>query len=141
MTDATLDLHASCVALDTGALLILGASGRGKSALALQMMALGARLVADDRVKVWRDGQDLMAEAPAALSGLIEARGVGLLRADPMPRARIILAVDLDREEDRRLPPRRSVTLCGIAVDLVSGARHGHFAAALLQYLCAGRAH
>ena len=51
-------LHGSCVALAAppGVLprgvLILGPSGAGKSTLALRLMALGATLVADDRVEV-----------------------------------------------------------------------------------------
>jgi len=48
---ATTTIHASCVAVDGKGLLITGASGSGKSALALQLMAFGAHLIADDRVK------------------------------------------------------------------------------------------
>ena len=43
-----LTVHGTTVARAGRAVLILGASGTGKSALALQMIALGARLVADD---------------------------------------------------------------------------------------------
>ena len=49
-------VHASCVARDGRAVLIRGASGSGKSGLALQLMALGAGLVADDRTRLWREG-------------------------------------------------------------------------------------
>ena len=49
-------LHATCVAVDGRGLLILGPSGSGKSALALQLIALGAQLVADDRTRVSRRG-------------------------------------------------------------------------------------
>ena len=41
-------MHATTVALRGRGLLILGPSGSGKSTLALQLMAVGARLVADD---------------------------------------------------------------------------------------------
>lgn len=56
-------LHASCVALDGRGLLILGPSGSGKSALALELMALGADLVADDRTEIEGQGPDLVAAA------------------------------------------------------------------------------
>ena len=132
--------HATCVAVGGRGLLILGASGSGKSALALRLLALGAVLVADDRVDLCRRGDAVMARAPAALAGLIEARGVGILYAPSLPEARVGLIVDLDREETLRLPPRRTATMCGIAVDLVFGLPQGHFAFALLQYLAHGRA-
>ena len=43
-------IHAGAVGIGGRGLLILGPSGAGKSALALALMGLGARLVADDRV-------------------------------------------------------------------------------------------
>ena len=73
---------ASCVAVEGRAALILGASGRGKSTLALTLMAMGATLVSDDGVVLRRAPDGLTASAPPALAGLVEARGIGLLRAD-----------------------------------------------------------
>lgn len=134
---AGLNLHASCVALgaDRG-LLILGPSGAGKSGLALQLMALGAALVADDRVEVTPDAGRLLARAPAPLSGLIEARGVGLLRpARVLAQAQLVLAVDLGHEETDRLPPRRHLPLAGLSLPVVHASRSSHFPAALLCYL------
>lgn len=142
MTDAgeSLILHATCVAVDGRALLITGASGAGKSALALRMLALGARLVSDDRTLVWRDGGSLFARCPAqTIRGLIEARGVGLLRADPVDQAQVTLAADLDRDEDQRLPPRRSITILGCDLPLVLQVRNDHFPAAMMLYLRNGR--
>lgn len=137
---APLILHATTVALgeDRG-LLILGPSGAGKSALGLQMMALGARLVADDRTEVRQEGGALIATCPPAIRGMIEARGVGLLAAPALPRARLILAVDLGQTETERLPPRRSVTILSTPLDLVLGAQSAHFPPALLCYLLNGR--
>lgn len=133
-------LHATCVADAEGrALLILGPSGSGKSGLALQMMALGARLVADDRTIVSDAGDHLAASCPAATRGLIEARGVGLLRAAPPAPARVALAVDLARREVERLPPRRRIVFLGHEIDLVHGPVTAHLAAALMLYLSGGR--
>ena len=66
-------VHASCVACDGAGVLILGASGAGKSGLALNLMALGAALVADDRVVLSREGDVVLAACPLPLRGLIEA--------------------------------------------------------------------
>ena len=56
MADRSTDpdtIHASAVALGPVGLLIMGASGSGKSSLALELMARGAKLVADDQVVVF----------------------------------------------------------------------------------------
>ncbi|MBW0158590.1 HPr kinase/phosphorylase [Sedimentimonas flavescens] len=133
-------LHASCVALDAlNGVLILGPSGAGKSTLALQLMAYGAYLVADDRVALRTDGPDVVASAPESISGLIEARGVGILRAQPLPSARIRLVVDLSRDETERLPPKRETNLLDRFLPLVLRVQHGHLDLAVLQWLKGGR--
>jgi len=132
-------LHASCVALQDKGLLILGPSGSGKSALALQLMALGAVLVADDYTDLVRCDDRVIARCPAALRGLIEARGIGILRADTVAQAPVALVADLGRHESERLPPRRQFALLGLAFDLVLAQDGDHFPAALLQVLRTGR--
>ncbi|WP_372841473.1 HPr kinase/phosphorylase [Phaeovulum sp.] len=139
MSKAPLCLHASTVAHLGRAVAITGSSGSGKSGLALQLMAFGAVLVADDRTNLTlRDGK-LIATVPAPIRGRIEARGLGLLGAETCPEAELVLAVDLDREESERLPPAREVEWCGISVPLVLRVQSVHFAAAIWQYLKAGR--
>lgn len=132
-------LHASCVALAGRGLLIAGASGRGKSTLALQMMALGAGLVADDRVALRRSGDAVIASAPAAIEGLIEARGLGLLQAAPAGPTPVFALLDLDREEPDRLPQARKIDLLGHPVTLLFRVDAPHFAPALVQYLKTGQ--
>ena len=119
--------------------MILGASGQGKSALALELMTRGARLVADDRTIVERDADQLWLSCPPGLTGLIEARGVGLLNADPAPPTPLGLVVDLDLEETQRLPPHRTIELLGLAVPVVHKVRAPYFPSALMQYLWHGR--
>jgi HPr kinase/phosphorylase len=132
-------LHASCVAVDGKGLLILGPSGSGKSSLALEMIALGARLVADDQVALSRRGAALVARCPGPLSGMIEARGVGLLRCDPLPQTEIALVADLGAAETARLPEKHAIVLLGCRLDLVRLPSNAHFPAALLVYLRGGR--
>jgi HPr kinase/phosphorylase len=135
-----MNLHATCVAAEGRGLLILGPSGSGKSALALQLMALGARLVADDRVDLERRGDEVVARCPPELSGLIEARGLGLLRADPLDEARLVLVADLASPPAERLPKPRAIVLAGATLPLVAAAANAHFPAALWHYLRYGRA-
>ena len=132
-------LHASCIAVEGRGLLILGPSGAGKSALALRMISFGARLVADDRTEVTAEAGRLTARCPPAIRGLIEARGLGLLRAPTLDQAEIVLVADLAQAEDQRLPPRRRITILGCETDLVLGLPNDHFPAALMLYLRHGR--
>ncbi|SEH82184.1 HPr kinase/phosphorylase [Paracoccus alkenifer] len=132
-------IHASAVAVEGRGLLILGPSGAGKSSLALALMAQGAQLVADDRVLLDARAGRLIAACPPPLAGRIEARGVGILAAAPAGPTPLALVVDLGRAETMRLPPRRSITLLGIALPLVLGPMGPHLAPALRQLLAGGR--
>lgn len=132
-------IHASCVAVAGRGVLILGRSGAGKSGLALRLMALGARLVSDDRTVLRTEGAGLVASAPPAIRGRIEARFVGILRAEPLDSVSVALAVDLDREEAERLPPRREARFLDRSVSLLRRVDQPYFPAAILQHLTHGR--
>jgi HPr kinase/phosphorylase len=131
-------LHASAVAVGEHALLITGAAGAGKTTLALEMIAFGADLIADDRVLV-RPGDDgrIWLSPPPNLAGLAELRGFGLIRLAARPRAALCLIADLDRAESERMPPRRQRVVSGIACPLMLCKGRRGLAAALT---CALRA-
>ncbi len=137
-TAVPLTLHASTVAIAGRGVLIRGASGSGKSALALALLARGAALVADDRTRLARRAGGVLAWAPRGLLGLVEARGVGLLRADPAAPAHLAVVVDLDQAEPHRLPPARHCDILGVALPLVPAASTPHIADALLQWMKTG---
>jgi hypothetical protein len=111
------NVHASCVVLARAAaafgapqdagILLLGPSGAGKSALALRLLALGATLVADDRVELFAREGELWACPPARLAGLLEVRGLGVVRQPHVREARIALVVRLGKESPR-MPEGRS---------------------------------
>lgn len=133
--------HASAVAFSGKGVLILGPSGSGKSSLALALMALGAALISDDGV--WVDTIEpgrAMLHRPKTAPLLIEARGVGLLRAGPIcEKAPLALVVDLSREEPDRLPPHRMVALPDQKVELILAAGHTTLAPVVLHLLKFGR--
>ncbi len=60
-------------------ILLLGPSGIGKSECALELVARGHRLVADDVVRLRREGDRLIGEAPPGIRHFTEIRGLGLL--------------------------------------------------------------
>lgn len=131
--------HATAVALEGRAVVMTGPSGSGKSAFALQLMALGAGLVADDRCCLWRIGNQLMVDAPAAIRGRIEARYLGILNADFTGPTQVSAYIRMDRVEDQRLPPFRQTTVLGLSVPVLHNVQSPYFAAAVLQYLQSGR--
>ncbi len=87
-----LRLHGSCAVRGGIGVLLLGQPGCGKSDLLLRLIDRGFGLVADDQVVV----ENGWAAPPPALAGLIELRGIGLLRMDhvaPVP-LRLVMALD-----------------------------------------------
>lgn len=108
-------LHATCVAVAGHGVLLRGPSGSGKSDLALRLIDEGATLIGDDYCAFTvRDGV-LVAAAPPTTAGLIEVRGMGILRVGHAAEAVVRVVVDLTSGEAvERLPPPRHVTLFGI---------------------------
>lgn len=121
-TPSVLHYHATAVAMGRRACLITGKSGSGKSTLAIAMIALGAELVADDRVEIRRADSRLLLSAPATIEGLIEARGAGILRLPARAEAPLALIVDLDQAPEGRLPEPVMTEILGVPVPILAGA-------------------
>jgi HPr kinase/phosphorylase len=96
-------MHGSCVARDGDGILLVGPSGSGKSDLALRLLSRGFELVADDQVDI----ADGIASCPAELAGLLEVRGIGIVRLPRRSQARVALIVELDGRADRMPQPRQ----------------------------------
>ena len=96
-------------------------------------------LVADDRVVLRRTGDTVTAHAPDPIRGLIEARGIGLLRAECADAVPLGLVVDLDRTETDRLPPPRSHVLLGLSFPCLHNSAYPAYAEAIGQYMTFGR--
>ncbi len=114
-------VHASAVSRNGRAVLILGASGAGKSRLALQLLALGADFLADDAVTVRASAEGVMLGCPDNIKGMIEARGVGLLTVTAIEKAKLAIVVDLDKTADTRLPAPRYARYFGSEFPLILG--------------------
>ncbi len=125
MAEAQTTHHATAVVWGNRAVLLRGASGSGKSRLALELLAearrLGrhAALVGDDRLVLEAASGRLVARAVAEIDGLVEARGLGIVRLAHEPAAVVGLVVDLVRECPERLPDRDA----GDLVALIAGVR------------------
>jgi HPr kinase/phosphorylase len=82
---------------------MVGPSGSGKSDLVLRLLSRGFELVADDQVDI----ADGIASCPAELAGLLEVRGIGIVRLPRRPQARVALIVELYGRADRMPQPRQ----------------------------------
>ncbi len=127
-------VHASCVSVAGRGVLLRGPPGAGKSDLALRLIDGGACLVADDRVALRPEGGRVLAAPPPALAGLLEVRGLGIVRLpvhEPVPLA---LVADLDPSwAIERLPEARTCTLCGVVLPLLAVAPRRASAAAFIR--------
>jgi HPr kinase/phosphorylase len=113
-----MQIHGSCAARGGAGVLLLGPPGSGKSDLLLRLLDRGFVLVADDCVEV--EGGE--AWAPPALAGLLEVRGLGIVRMAHAARARLVLAVDLGARPERLPAPARHPVL-GIPLMALDAAR------------------
>jgi serine kinase of HPr protein (carbohydrate metabolism regulator) len=134
MADAG-NVHATGVILGERSVLILGASGAGKTSLALALAAharhcgLFARLVGDDQLLVSAQDGRLILRAPPAIAGQAEVRGLGPRRVAHEARAVADLAVRLvEAAVAPRFPEAKTETIAGIrlpVLTLAAGDRQG----------------
>lgn len=99
-------------------MLLIGPSGSGKSDLLLRLLDRGFSLVADDQVEI----VDGIARPPAALAGMLEVRGLGIVRLAHVAQSRLALVVALDAPVARLPEPERH-PIFGLPVIAVEG-RH-----------------
>lgn len=114
-------IHATAVALAGAGVLLRGASGAGKSDLALRLIDAGARLVADDRVDLAVEAGRLVARPPAALAGRMEVRGLGIVEVSWVAAAPLALVVDLVAPERiERMPLPARAEYLGVSLPLLA---------------------
>ena len=120
MSGGSMTIYASCVAIGGCGVLLRGASGSGKSDLALRLIDRGAALVSDDYTLLRvRDGR-LLATAPATIAGRIEVRGLGIIELPAAPESQVCLLADLDGAVPRMPPEDDTETLLGADIPRIS---------------------
>ena len=139
MKNADVTMHATCVAIAGHGVLITGPSGSGKSSLALQLMALGAVLVSDDRTMLRRDRDALIASPPPTIAGMIEARGVGIISVIHLDATPVVLIIDMACIEMNRLPERHTATVLDITLPCLHKVDAPYFPTAIHTYMAGMR--
>jgi serine kinase of HPr protein (carbohydrate metabolism regulator) len=109
-------MHGTTIAIDGRGILLCGASGAGKSDLALRMIEAGAELVADDQTALSVEAGTLYAQAPDALQGLLEVRGVGILTLPFRQKVALALIATLTNDPIDRLPDHAQDSIEGVTL-------------------------
>jgi HPr kinase/phosphorylase len=129
------------------AILIRGASGSGKSDLALRALTLPLKLpgepaastfelISDDQTVITRSGGRLRAYAPDTIAGRIEVRGLGIVDWPIRHGDELVLVADTATATPERMPqPEQMRTrLLGVAlprIDVVAVEASAHLKMAL----------
>ena len=139
-------IHASAVLVGARAVLIQGASGAGKSRLALELLHAAAQglipfacLVADDRAHVEATNGRLLVRPADGLAGLIEVRGLGIRRVRYEPVAVVGVLVELGALDGERLPARArtQAVIAGVELPRLAVAAGADPVSLLLAHLLA----
>ena len=128
-SNGSLIMHATCVDVNGSGVLIIGRSGSGKSSLAINLLALGSTLVADDQCKLVRKNNRYRISKPASLPKSIEIRGVGLVSVPMVNETNLDWVVNMDEAEKERMPSPRFTEIGGFRVPTVFGKEMDDLAA------------
>jgi len=108
-------IHATCIAINGRGVLLRGPSGAGKSDLAIRLIDGGAQLVSDDYVRIDLQDGVPVARSPKTIEGMIEVRGLGLLRVPNIESVQVTLIADLvDPADIPRLPEPETTEIDGL---------------------------
>ena len=122
MNEPVINLHATCIAIKQNGILLLGKSGAGKSDLALRLIEnKNAILVADDRVDIKKIDNKIFALPPHTIKGLLELRGIGIIKVSYLEQCDIKLAVNLvdDIKQIERMPENKFYEIQQVKIPMI----------------------
>ena len=119
--NGSLIMHATCVDINGSGVLIVGRSGSGKSSLAINLLALGSKLVADDQCELVKKNNRFYIFKPASLPSSIEIRGVGLVSVPMVVETSLDWVVNMDEAEKERMPDLRFTEIDGYKIPTIFG--------------------
>ena len=100
-----LAIHATSIVVNKQGVLIIGASGVGKSSLALELIEQGAELISDDITFLSEKDGYLYASCDNKWQGSLEVRGFGIVQNIPFKsEVKIDYLIELVNEKIQRMP-------------------------------------
>ena len=119
--------HATSLVLGSFGILLCGASGSGKSSLALTLIERAQQsgrvgmLISDDQTIISTENGNLIASAPHEIAGAVEIRGAGLFEVPYQPQAEINLLVELlTADKAPRYPTDEKRELVGLMLPVLT---------------------
>lgn len=124
-------IHATLISSEQRGALLIGASGTGKSDLALRLISINftkefcnqqPQLIADDQVELLVSDGKLYGQAPKPLQGLLEVHNLGIVKVPYGAKSEINLCVQLTPGQNpERLPPSPPPTkkIEGVSLPLI----------------------
>jgi HPr kinase/phosphorylase len=109
------------VDINGSGVLIVGHSGSGKSSLAINLLALGSKLVADDQCELVKKNKKFCVSKPVSLPNSIEIRGVGLVSVPMVIETSLDWVVNMDEAETERMPDLRFTEIDGYKIPTIFG--------------------
>ena len=94
-------IHATAVKFNNCGLLLMGASGSGKSDLAFRLIQSGGTLIGDDYIHLKSMDNGLYGLPSEKIAGLIEIRGIGICEVNYLKQSKIDLCLFLQKEYPR----------------------------------------
>jgi HPr kinase/phosphorylase len=124
--------HCTCVEINSIGVMIEGASGVGKTSLALGLLNAARQrqaefnFICDDQAFLHVKDNALWARAPETLAGKVELHGSGIADIDYADKCKIDLVCELvDQHEIERFPAESKCIRMGITLDYIqTPARH-----------------
>ncbi len=105
-----LNIHASALYIEGYGVLIRGKSGSGKSLLALELIdnitKFKTTLIADDRVNISKENNEVFLHYVPSLKAKIELFGYGIVKREYIKSAKLDLIIDLV-DEIVRMPEKK----------------------------------
>ena len=99
-------VHGTAIALEDKGVLLIGPSGSGKSDLALRLIDSGATLISDDQTICQRRNDEIFLFPHKKINGLIEVRGVGIIKVPFIEDVKLKMIVQLIDKQPERIPVR-----------------------------------